>query len=304
METNQHYHLPVMLSECLEGLNIQLNGIYVDLTFGGGGHSRAILEKLGDQGQLFAFDLDADASENAINDPRFTLIPANFRYLKRFLKVNGVKQVDGILADLGVSSHQLDVPERGFSFRFQAALDMRMDADAEKTAEYVINNYSETELQHIFSLYGEITNAKTLAHTIVVARMQAPIKTTNQLKDLLEGLVFKGQKATKYFAQVFQALRIEVNEEIKALEEMLLQTTECLNEDGRLVIMSYHSLEDRLVKNFLKSGNLKGTLEKDFYGNVNKPFKSLGKMITASDVELQENPRSRSAKLRIGERTA
>ena len=297
------YHQPVMLQECLEGLSIDPDGVYVDFTFGGGGHSKAILEKL-EGGKLYAFDQDQDAAENAkaIDHPGFQFIQANFRFCRRYLKLYGVKQVDGILADLGVSSHQFDQADRGFSTRFEAELDMRMDHKAEKSAITVVNEYSAEALQNVLGFYGEVRNARTLAQAIVSARTNQKITTVGQLKDVLQRYTKRGRE-NKYYAQVFQAIRIEVNEEIKALEEALLQTPEILKDGGRLVVMSYHSLEDRLVKNFINKGSLDGKEEKDFYGNVLKPLKAITrKPVTASEEEIVENNRARSAKLRIAEK--
>jgi 16S rRNA (cytosine1402-N4)-methyltransferase len=301
--STQTYHQPVMLRECIEGLQIQPQGIYVDLTFGGGGHSRAILEKL-EGGKLFAFDQDADARENAkeIKRKEFTLIEANFRHLRRYLKLYGVRQVDGILADLGVSSHQIDSAERGFSTRFQADLDMRMDQQASLTAKTVINTYPEAELHKILGMYGEVKNARTLAAAIVKERFSKPLHTVNDLKNILNRFAPRGRE-NKYYAQVFQALRIEVNEELKVLEEMLEQTAVVLKPGGRLVVLSYHSLEDRLVKNFINKGKFSGEVEKDMYGNFQVPFKPVNKKPTeASEEEIAINNRARSAKLRIAEK--
>ena len=296
------YHVPVMLKECMDALAIKPNGIYVDVTFGGGGHSREILKHLGPEGKLFAFDQDPDALNNVIDDSRFRLIHQNFRFLKNNLRLNGVKQVDGILADLGVSSHQFDAADRGFSIRFDADLDMRMDQISDVDARKVLSTYSEEELHRIFGMYGEIVNAKTLAKTIVTARLTTPINTVAELKEVIKKLVPRG-KEHKYHAQVFQALRIEVNKELEALQEFLLQTVDVLKAEGRLVVMSYHSLEDRLVKNFLAKGKFRGDVEKDFFGNEIKPFHVISrKAITADDQELVENNRSRSAKLRIAEK--
>ncbi len=297
------YHEPVMLQQCLEGLAIKPNGIYVDLTFGGGGHSKAILEKLTD-GKLLGFDQDQDAEANAeeIEHPGFEFVQANFRFVKKYLKLYRVKEVDGVLADLGVSSHQFNKAERGFSTRFDAELDMRMDQHAPVSAKEVVNEYSESDLHKIFGLYGEVRNAKTLASAIVSARANAPINTIGELKEVLQKFAKRGRE-NKYYAQVFQALRIEVNEELKALEEALLQMEEVIKPGGRVVVMSYHSLEDRLVKNFINKGKLDGEEEKDFYGNVLKPFKAINRNpITAEEDELANNNRARSAKLRITER--
>lgn len=286
----------------MDALAIKPNGIYVDVTFGGGGHSREILKHLGPEGKLFAFDQDPDALNNVIDDSRFTLIHQNFRFLKNNLRLNGLKQVDGILADLGVSSHQFDAADRGFSIRFDADLDMRMDQISDVDARKVLSTYSEEELHRIFGMYGEIVNAKTLAKTIVTARLTAPINTVAELKEVIKKMVPRG-KEHKYHAQVFQALRIEVNKELEALQEFLLQTVDVLKAEGRLVVMSYHSLEDRLVKNFLAKGKFRGDVEKDFFGNEIKPFHVISrKAITADDQELVDNNRSRSAKLRIAEK--
>jgi len=295
------YHIPVMLKECIEGLAIKPDGIYVDVTFGGGGHSKEILKHL-TSGKLFSFDQDEDAKANAaqINESSFTLIEANFRYLKRYLKLNGITQIDGLLADLGISSHQIDSAERGFSTRFNAELDMRMDRSAEKSAKDIIATYSEKDLHKIFGMYGEVTNAKTLAATIVKLRANNKINTVEQLKEGIRQLAPRG-KENKYYAQVFQALRIEVNDELKALEEMLTQSAEVLKPGGRMVVMSYHSLEDRLVKNFIAKGLFHGEPEKDVYGNFSKPFEALTrKPVEASEAEVEQNNRARSAKLRIG----
>jgi len=297
------YHNPVMLKECIDGLELKPSGIYVDVTFGGGGHSKEILKQI-ESGHLYAFDQDSDAKENAekINDRSFTFIEANFRYLKRYLKMYSIKQVDGILADLGISSHQIDDASRGFSTRFDAELDMRMDKSWSKTAKKVINNYSELELHRILGMYGEVRNAKTLASAIVAKRANKAIETSEELKELLSKYAKKG-KENRYYAQVFQAVRIEVNEELKVLEELLLQSAEILKPNGRLVVMSYHSLEDRLVKNFVLRGSFDGKQEKDFYGNVIKPLEALNrKPIVASTKEVENNRRARSAKLRIAKK--
>ena len=301
------YHVPVMPDQCLTGLDIKKDGIYVDVTFGGGGHSRAILEKLGD-GKLVVFDQDPDAYENArelLDDPRFLFIQANFRYLKRYLKINRIAPVDGILADLGVSSHQIDDPQRGFSTRFDAPLDMRMDpSHGEATAWDVVNTYSAEELQNVLGRYGEVHNARTLATAIYASRHNAPVNTARELTDILKRFAPKF-KEFKYYAQVFQAIRIEVNRELEALEDFLRQTPEVLKPHGRLVVMSYHSLEDRLVKNFIQKGDFSGEPAKDFYGNVLKPFNAVTrKPVEADEAEIAKNPRARSAKLRIAERLA
>lgn len=299
---NEAYHVPVMLRECIEALAIKRHGIYVDVTFGGGGHSRAILDRLGPEGRLYAFDQDPDALRNTIPDERFVLIHQNFRFLRNNLRLQGVREVDGILADLGVSSHQFDNAGRGFSIRFDAALDMRMDQAGALDAKQVLNSYTEAELHRIFGMYGELHNARTLAKTIVTARVLRPIETVEQLKAVVEKLVPRG-KANKYYAQLFQALRIEVNGELTALEEFLEQCVPALRSGGRLAVMSYHSLEDRLVKNFMAKGKFKGEVEKDFYGNEIKPFQVVSrKAVTASPEEIAANPRARSAKLRVAER--
>ena len=304
MDLQNTYHEPVMLAECLEGLNIRPDGTYVDVTFGGGGHSRAILERL-TSGRLLVFDQDPDAAANSDAlkaDPRFTFIAANFRHLKRYLKLHKAEKVDGILADLGVSSHQINTPERGFSTRFDADLDMRMNPNSEKTAREVLNVRSAGELQRILGMYGEVHNAKTAAEAIFSARHNTPIETVNDLKSLLLRYAPK-HRENKYFAQVFQALRIEVNDELSVLEEFLMQSPEVLNPGGRLVVMSYHSLEDRLVKNFIQKGKFDGDVEKDFFGNEIKPLKSVTrKPVEASTEEVARNSRARSAKLRIAEK--
>jgi 16S rRNA (cytosine1402-N4)-methyltransferase len=293
------YHNPVMLQECIEGLNIKKDGTYVDVTFGGGGHSKEILKHLGKNGRLLAFDQDADAQQNLIDDDRFEFIDQNFRYLKNFCRLHNAIPVDGILADLGVSSYQFDQAERGFSIRFDAELDMRMNQSSDLSAKEVVNNYSEAELHRIFGIYGEIQNAKSLANTIVTARLNAPIITIADLKNVISARIPKG-KENKYLAQVFQALRIEVNQELEALKDFLIQTADVLATGGRLVIMSYHSLEDRLVKNFIAKGKFSGEVEKDFFGNDQKPFDAVSRgAITATEEEIFSNNRARSAKLRI-----
>ncbi|WP_258098150.1 16S rRNA (cytosine(1402)-N(4))-methyltransferase RsmH [Marinoscillum pacificum] len=298
------YHIPVMLKECLEGLDIKPNGIYVDVTFGGGGHTRAILEKL-DGGMLYAFDQDADAKANAEEFQQhrsFTFVESNFRFLKRQLRFHGVKQVDGILADLGVSSHQLDEGSRGFSTRFDGELDMRMDQGAAVTAKHVVNEYEQKDLIHILSAYGEVKNAKTLAAAIIRARGMKTIHRNEQLREIALTCAPRGREM-KYLAQLFQAIRIEVNDEMGALHEFLEQTPEVLAPGGRLVVMSYHSLEDRPVKNFINAGNIRGKQEKDFYGNIIRPLESITrKPIIAGEEELERNNRARSAKLRVAER--
>jgi len=288
-----------MLDECMEGLAIRPEGTYVDVTFGGGGHSRAILSHLNKYGKLLAFDQDADARQNAIDDKRFVFIDQNFRYLKNFCRLHHAIPVDGILADLGVSSYQFDEAERGFSIRFDAELDMRMNRQSPLTAKEVVNCYPEAELHRIFGIYGEIQNAKSLASTIATARLHQPIITVADLKNVIAARIPKG-KENKYLAQVFQALRIEVNQELEALKQFLVQSAEVLESGGRLVVMSYHSLEDRLVKNYIGKGKFSGEVEKDLYGNDNKPFDAVSRgAITASEEEIKINNRARSAKLRI-----
>ncbi len=291
------YHNPVLLFESVDGLEIDPNGTYVDVTFGGGGHSKEILNRLGDDGKLFAFDQDKDALQNSIDDERFTLINENFRYLKRFLRFHGVKQVDGILADLGVSSHQFNIAERGFSIRFDADLDMRMDQHSAITAYHIINEYEEKQLSEILFAYGELRNSKAIAKAIVDARAAHEIRSSFQLKEVLQKFLPKSREH-KVLAQIFQAIRIEVNEELEALKAFLLQTADLLKPGGKLSVISYHSLEDRLVKRFIRSGLFEGEPEKDFYGNVDVPFKK-GKLIVPSAREIKENNRARSAKLRI-----
>lgn len=290
-----------MLHECIDGLHIDPAGTYVDVTFGGGGHSKAILAKLGPEGRLFSFDQDPDAWEQAekIDDERLTLITANFRYLEKYLRLHRVKEVDGILADFGVSSFQLDAPERGFSIRFDGPLDMRMGPSASMTAAELLNSYSAAELQRILGMYGEVKNARTLAQAIIQARTRKPLETTQEFKEILNKLAPK-HREFKYFAQVFQAIRIEVNQELAVIEEFLAQAPAVLKPSGRLVIMSFHSLEDRLVKNFIKAGNVQGKEDKDLFGVVHRPLETvIRKPIVASEEELKLNPRSRSAKLRI-----
>ncbi len=297
------YHLPVMAQPCIDGLVTNLDGVYVDATFGGGGHSRLILEHLGEQGRLVGFDQDEDALANVPEDDRFIFVQHNFRFLKRFLKLHRIREVDGILADLGVSSHQLDVPERGFSFRFDAPLDMRMNQQQEETAATLLQQLTAEELQDILSRFGEVRNAKTLAEQLVAEQRVKPIKTIGEFLAVVDPLV-RGNRA-RYLAQVFQALRIAVNDEMGALEDFLNQCLEVLKPGGRLVVLSYHSLEDRMVKHFLKTGNVEGVQEKDFYGNINRPFKVLTKKAELpTEEEIERNSRARSAKLRVGERKA
>ncbi|HOX83407.1 MAG TPA: 16S rRNA (cytosine(1402)-N(4))-methyltransferase RsmH [Chryseolinea sp.] len=297
------YHNPVMLTECIEALNINPEGIYVDVTFGGGGHSLKILEHLKD-GRLISFDQDEDAKRQAenISSRSFTFCQANFMYMKKYLKLNGVTKVDGVLADLGVSSHQIDSPEHGFSTRFDGPLDMRMDKNISLTAAKVLNEYSEEELHKLFGMYGELKNAKTAARLITQQRVNKSIERTEDLKNVLQPITPRG-KENKYFAQVFQALRIEVNQEMKALENFLHQCGEVMETGGRLVVMSYHSLEDRMVKNYINKGKVFGEVDKDFFGNQIKPFEAISrKPIEASEEEVAENKRARSAKLRIAEK--
>lgn len=297
----EQYHVPVMLEECIEGLNIKPDGIYIDLTFGGGGHSKAILQRLSSEGSLYAFDQDSDAVKNALDDDRFTMIEDNFSNLTNQLKLYRVTQVDGILADLGISSYQIDCAERGFSTRFDAELDLRMNRKQLLTAKDVVNTYSLEQLKKIFANYGELSNAYQVAKRIESSQIEG-ISTTNQLKEILQPLAQRG-KENKFFAQVFQALRIEVNGEIDVLQKMLEQTSPLLKQGGRLVVMSYHSLEDRLVKNYIKTGNCEGRIEKDFFGNLLNDLEAVNrKPITASEQELIRNPRSRSAKLRIAQK--
>ena len=298
---NDTYHIPVLLNDSIDGLAIKPNGIYVDATFGGGGHSSEILDRLGDEGRLYAFDQDQDALQNSIDDDRFILIPENFRYIKRFLKLEGIKQVDGILADFGVSSHQFDEGQRGFSIRFDAELDMRMDQTSGKSASELLNTYSEDQISQVLWQYGEIKMSRKLAKAIVSERVENPISSTSQLNALLTPY-FPPTKVNKFLAQVYQAIRIEVNQEMEALKEFLLQAPELIKTGGRISLISYHSLEDRLVKRFLRDGKFSGAPEKDFYGNLIVPFKKVSKLITPTSEEMQRNNRSRSAKLRIGEK--
>lgn len=299
-ETEGDYHIPVLLHECLEGLRMQPSGVYVDATFGGGGHSREMLKQLG-EGRLIAFDQDADALPNAPEDGRLTLVAANFSQLKQFLRLHQALPVDGVLADLGVSSHQFDTPERGFSYRFAGPLDMRMNARAGKTAAAILNEYDAEKLQQVLSLYGEVRNARTLAAAIVETRRQQPFQSTVHLTALLEKMAMGDTH--KYYAQVFQALRIEVNDELEVLKQLLLQCTEVIRPGGRLCVITFHSLEDRLVKNFMKHGNFSDEPEKDDFGKIFRPWKLITKKpVTATAEEMKRNSRSRSAKLRVAER--
>ena len=297
----QPYHIPVLLNESIKGLNIQEDGDYVDVTFGGGGHSREILNNL-PSGRLFGFDQDEDAAANAFKDPRFYFIRHNFKYIQHFLRYYQAEKVDGILADLGVSSHDFDVAERGFSFRFSGDLDMRMNRNATKTASDIVNEYDENKLFRVFKDYGEIDNARRLTRQIIEGRQLHPIKTIDQFKEIISTCVSK-KNESKYLAKVFQALRIETNGELDVLKEFLIQSAELLRPGGRLVVITYHSLEDRLVKNFIRSGNFEGKQDKDFYGNVKTPLLAINrKVIIPDDDEIGINPRARSAKLRIAEK--
>lgn len=293
------YHIPALLNETIDGLNIKPDGVYVDVTFGGGGHSREILSRLGENGKLLGFDQDEDAIKNSLDDPRFIFVRSNFRYLKNFLRYHNIDKVDGILADLGVSSHHFDEAERGFSFRFDGALDMRMNTQSPLTAAVLLNTYSEEQLADVFYLYGELHNSRKIARTIVNARAKEPFNRIFPFIEVLKPF-FGREKEKKDMARVFQALRIEVNKEMDVLKSLLEQSMEVLNPNGRLVVLTYHSLEDRLVKNFFRSGNFEGKIEKDFYGNVMSPLKAVNsKVIIADNAEIERNPRSRSAKLRI-----
>lgn len=293
------YHIPALLEECMEGLDIKPNGTYVDVTFGGGGHSRAIMQRLGEGGHLYGLDQDMDAWANRIDDPRFTFVHSNFAYLKNFMRYHGVQGVDGLLADLGVSFHHFDDSDRGFSFRFDGRLDMRMNRNAETDASHVIATYSEQQLADLLYLYGELKQSRRMAAAIVKARRSASIETTAQLAEVVRPFI-KPNQEKKEMAMVFQALRIEVNHEMDVLKRLLQSSLDVLNPGGRLVVITYHSLEDRLVKNFMRSGNIDGKVEKDFYGRINAPLKAVNnKVIVPSDDEVLRNPRSRSAKLRI-----
>ncbi len=295
------YHNPVLLDESVAGLAIKKNGVYVDVTFGGGGHSRKILQHLGPEGKLFAFDQDKDALSNSIDDQRFALINENFMFMKRFLRFHGITEVDGVLADFGVSSHQFDAPDRGFSIRFDAPLDMRMNQDDKVSAKTIINSYTEEELRRLFWEYGELRMAPALARTIVDARSEQAIETTFELKNLLNKYLPKG-KQNKILAQIYQAIRIEVNNELEVLKKFLMDSKEVLKQDGRLSVISYHSLEDRLVKRFIRNGMFEGEPERDMFGNFSVPFKKVGKLIVPNPKEIKENNRARSAKLRIAQK--
>ena len=300
--SRMEYHNPVLLNECIEGLNIKPKGIYVDVTFGGGGHSKLILKHI-DGGKLYAFDQDENALKNTLEGDSFKLINANFRHLKNFLRMEGVRKIDGLLADLGVSSHQFDVAERGFSIRFDGKLDMRMNTNSPLSARSVVNEYGQQDLANVLYKYGELRNSRAIAREIVNARETEAIITTNQLIDVVAHMVPE-KKRNQFLARIFQAIRIEVNDEMKALEEMLLDAVDLLNEGGRLVVLSYHSLEDRMVKNLMKKGNIEGELEKDFFGNPIKNLKEITrKVIVATEEQIAENTRARSAKLRIAEKS-
>lgn len=304
LEQTPVYHIPALLEECMEGLDIKPDGKYIDVTFGGGGHSREILRRLGSNGHLYSFDQDEDAQRNIIDDERFTFVYSNFRYLKNFMHYHEVEAVDGVLADLGVSFHHFDDEERGFSFRFDAPLDMRMNKQARLTAVEILATYSEERLAQLFSLYGELRSARRIAAAIVAARSKGGVKTTGELLELVSPFINRKQEK-KELAQLFQALRIEVNSEMDSLRAMLRQAVEMLKPGGRLVVITYHSLEDRIVKNFIKTGNVEGVVEKDFFGRVKTPLCAVNnKVIVPSDEEVERNPRSRSAKLRIAEKGA
>ncbi|MBR3618530.1 MAG: 16S rRNA (cytosine(1402)-N(4))-methyltransferase RsmH [Bacteroidaceae bacterium] len=304
VESEMTYHVPVLLKESVDGLNIGEGGCYVDVTFGGGGHSREILSRLDGQGHLYGFDQDADAERNAegLDEGMFTFVRSNFRFLKNFLKYHGVEQIDGLLADLGVSSHHFDDSERGFSFRFEGKLDMRMNQRAGQTAADVVNTYDEKQLADVFYLYGELKQSRKLASAIVKARQGKPIETIGDFLEVVKPF-FRNEREKKELAKVFQALRIEVNHEMDALREMLKGATEMLRPGGRLVVITYHSLEDRMVKNLMKTGNVEGKEDKDFFGRVNAPFKLVNRqVIVPTEEEMAKNPRSRSAKLRVAEK--
>ena len=299
--TAETYHVPVLLKESVDGLDIQPDGIYVDVTFGGGGHSREILSRLGKRGHLYSFDQDADAEKNIVDDDRFTFVRSNFRYLSQWMRYYGVEHIDGLLGDLGVSSHHFDDETRGFSFRFDAPLDMRMNKRAGQTAADILNNYSEEQLADVFYLYGELKNARRIAKAVSDYRRQQNIQTTGQLAEATEHLV-RSEREKKDMARLYQALRIEVNHEMDALRDMLKGATALLREGGRLSVITYHSLEDRIVKNVMKAGNVEGKVEQDFFGHISSPYRLVNKVTTPTDEEQQRNPRSRSAKLRIAEK--
>jgi 16S rRNA (cytosine1402-N4)-methyltransferase len=299
--TAETYHVPVLLQESVDGLDIQPDGVYVDVTFGGGGHSKEILSRLSPKGHLYSFDQDADAEKNIVNDDRFTFVRSNFRYITNWMQYYGVEQIDGLLADLGVSSHHFDDETRGFSFRFDAPLDMRMNKRAGQTAADVLNNYTEEQLADVFYLYGEMKNARRIAKAVCDYRRDKSIQTTADLGEVIEPLM-RSEREKKDMARLYQALRIEVNHEMDALRDMLRGATKLLREGGRLSVITYHSLEDRIVKNVMKAGNVEGKVEQDFYGRVTSPFRLVNKVTIPSDEEQQRNPRSRSAKLRIAEK--
>lgn len=302
IKTADGYHVPVLLDESIQGLDLKPGGVYVDVTFGGGGHSREILSRLAPDAHLYSFDQDADAEQN-IGEPddRFTFVRSNFRYLKNWMRYYGVEHIDGLLADLGVSSHHFDDAERGFSFRFEAPLDMRMNKRAGQTAADIVNTYDEAKLADIFYIYGEMKNSRRIAAAVVKARQDKEIKTTSDFLAAVEP-IFRREREKKDMAKLFQALRIEVNHEMDALKEMLASATELLVPGGRLSVITYHSLEDRIVKNFMKAGNAKGKVDQDFFGRINTPYKAVGKLIIPTDEEQERNPRSRSAKLRVAEK--
>lgn len=302
MTNDNVYHIPVLLEETIAGLNINPNGIYVDVTFGGGGHSKEILKRLSPNGHLYSFDQDKDAEQNIVADNRFTFVRSNFRYLKNWMRYYDIEYIDGLLADLGVSSHHFDAQERGFSFRFDGDLDMRMNQRGTKTAADIVNEYTEEQLANVFYLYGELKNSRKLAAAITRKRSERRIYTIGDFLEIIKPF-FEREREKKEMAKVFQALRIEVNQEMDALKEMLQAASELLRPGGRLSVLTYHSLEDRIVKNFIKTGNVDGKMEKDFFGNINTPFKAVNnKIIMASTEEQEKNPRSRSAKLRIAEK--
>lgn len=301
MVTVENYHVPVLLTESIDGLAIQPGGVYVDVTFGGGGHSREILRRLGPSGRLFAFDQDADAEKNIVDDDRFVFVRSNFRYVKQWMRYHGVERVDGLLADLGVSSHHFDDETRGFSFRFEAPLDMRMNKRAGQTAADVLNNYTEVMLADVFYLYGELKQARRIAAAVVKSRVNRPLLKTSDLLQVAEPLLGQAREK-KDMARLFQSLRIEVNHEMEALREMLSGARDVLGVGGRLSVITYHSLEDRMVKNVMKAGNTEGRVEQDFFGRVKAPFRAVGKVIVPGEEEQQRNPRSRSAKLRVAEK--
>ena len=298
---NKNYHIPVLLKESVDGLNIIEDGVYVDVTFGGGGHSKEILSRLGQKGRLIAFDQDKDSKMNLINDNRLLLINENFMYLKKFLKLNNIVKVDGILADFGISSHQIDKPDRGFSYRFNSDLDMRMDNNNPLSASHILNKYSSEDLNKIFKEYGELNNSSKITRAIITSRKKKNIKTTFELNDIITPFISK-RNSNKILSRIYQAIRIEVNNELGVIKSLLEQSLELLKIGGRICLISYHSLEDRIVKRFVKKGKFEGEIEKDIYGNFSLPYKSIGKLIVPSQTEINRNIRARSAKLRIAER--